>query len=273
MKTLVLHGGAGNNYDYCSILEDFGKMAILADNPLDAVVEAVKFMEDDIRFNAGTGSNMRIDGSIQMDASVATPELLGSVISIERVKNPILVARDVALHSPHNILSGDGAIKFAREMGHKEYDLRTEKAELRLKNALENLKSGKLEDYKNIDYFKRFVDTVGAVARFDGEFAGAVSTGGTSLMLRGRVGDVPIYGAGIFVGVKGAVVNTGIGEEIVKRVLAHNIYVQIGTRPLEQICKDEISKFGTVPVGVIAVSESEECAVSNQKMPYSITKL
>jgi isoaspartyl peptidase/L-asparaginase-like protein (Ntn-hydrolase superfamily) len=64
-----------------------------------------------------------------------------------------------------------------------------------------------------------------------------------------------------------------VGEEIVKRVLAHNIYTQIGTRPLKEICSDEISEFGTVPVGIIAVSESEECAVSNQQMPYSITRI
>ncbi|MGC8497438.1 MAG: isoaspartyl peptidase/L-asparaginase [Thermoplasmata archaeon] len=273
MKTLILHGGAGNNYENSKILEEFGKIAIKKESPLDAVVEGVRLMEDDIHFNAGTGSNMRIDGSIQMDASVATVKLLGSVINIEKVKNPVLVARDVALYAPHYILSGDGAIDFARKMGHELYDPKTEKAEKRLKETLDKLKLGKVEDYKNIDYFKKVIDTVGAVARFGTDFAGAVSTGGTSLMLRGRVGDVPIYGAGIYVGLKGAIVNTGVGEEIVKRVLAHNIYTQIGTRPLKEICSREIAEFGSVPVGVIAVSESEECALSNQQMPYSITMI
>lgn len=273
MKTLILHGGAGNNYEYSKILEDYGKIAIKKDNPLDAVVESVRLMEDDIHFNAGTGSNMRIDGSIQMDASVATVKLLGSVINIEKVKNPVLVARDVALHAPHYILSGDGAIDFARKMGHEEYNPKTEKAEIKLNQALDNLKKGKVEDYKNIEYFKKFIDTVGAVARFDSEFAAAVSTGGTALMLRGRVGDVPIYGAGLYVGVKGAIANTGVGEEIVKRVLAHNIYTQIGKRSLKEICTEELSKFSSIPVGIIAVSDSEECAVSNQKMPYSISKI
>jgi L-asparaginase/beta-aspartyl-peptidase (threonine type) len=273
MKTLILHGGVGNKYECRKILEEYGEAAIKKENPLDAVVESVRLMEDDIHFNAGTGSNMRIDGSIQMDASVATAKLLGAVVSIEKVKNPVMVARDVALHAPHNILCGDGATEFARAMGYAEYDPKTEKAEIKLKKALEDLKKGKNEDYKNLEYFKRFLDTVGAVAKFGFEFAGAVSTGGTSLMLRGRVGDVPIYGAGLYVGAKGAIVNTGIGEEIVKKVLAHRVYMQIGNQSLKEICGKELSEFGKIPVGIIAVSDSEECVEANLKMPYYISKI
>ena len=271
MKVLLLHGGLSKREELQRNVERYASIAINEGSPLDAVVKAVTLMEDDPLYNAGTGSNMRIDGSIQMDAAVMVPDNFGAVINIENVKNPVLVARDVMLKSPHLILSGDGALQFARKMGYPPYDPSTERAREKLAKTREKLRSGEIPSYHHPEFFREFLgDTVGAVANFDGKFAAAVSTGGTSLTLRGRVGDSPIPGAGIYCGEKGAVVATGIGEEIIRRALSMRIYMEIGKRPLEEICSDAIADFGDIPVGVIAVSREEYCAYANLVMPHAV---
>ena len=272
-NAIILHGGASHKEELKRKVNEYALEAFREKDALEAVLKAVVLMEDDPLFNAGTGSNMRIDGSIQMDAAVMVPGDFGAVINIENVKNPVLVARDVMLKSPHLILSGDGAIQFARKMGHSYYDPTTQKAKERKERVIKKLKNGEIPEYYHPDFFKEFLgDTVGAVARIDGKFAAAVSTGGTSLTLRGRVGDSPIIGAGIYCGKKGAVVATGIGEEIIRRMLSYRIYQKIGEKPLVDICREEIGKFGKIPVGIIAINDSEECAISNLTMPYAIIK-
>jgi L-asparaginase/beta-aspartyl-peptidase (threonine type) len=272
-NAIILHGGASHKEELKRKVNEYALEAFREKDALEAVLKAVVLMEDDPLFNAGTGSNMRIDGSIQMDAAVMVPGDFGAVINIENVKNPVLVARDVMLKSPHLILSGDGAIQFARKMGHSYYDPTTQKAKERRERVIKKLKNGEIPEYYHPDFFKEFLgDTVGAVARINGKFAAAVSTGGTSLTLRGRVGDSPIIGAGIYCGKKGAVVATGIGEEIIRRMLSYRIYQKIGEKPLVDICREEIEKFGKIPVGVIAINDSEECAISNLTMPYAIIK-
>ncbi len=271
MRFLVLHGGASLREELKPKVEKFAELAFEKETAVDAVVEAVRLMEDDPDFNAGTGSNIRIDGSIQMDAAVMTPHELGAVINIERVKNPVLVARDVMQKSPHIILSGDGAVKFARKMGYPDYDPRTKYREDKRKSIIEKLKNGQIPEYYHPEFFKEFLgDTVGAVAFIDGKFAAAVSTGGTALTLRGRVGDSPIPGAGIYCGEKGAAVATGIGEEIIKRMASLKAYNMIGDYPLHSICSRIVKEFGEVPFGIIMVSREETCGLSNLKMPYAI---
>ncbi len=273
MNAVILHGGASHRPELKGTVEKYAKMAINENNQVDAVVHAVVLMEDDPVFNAGTGSNMRIDGSIQMDAALMIPGDFGGVINIEFVKNPILVARDVLFKSPHMLLAGDGAVKFARKMGYEYYNPETEKAKEKREKTIKKLKNGDIPDYYHPEFFKEFLgDTVGAVARIDGKFAAAVSTGGTSLTLRGRVGDSPLPGAGIYCGARGAVVATGIGEEIIRRNLSFMIYERSGKEKLEKICREEIEKFGKIPVGVIAIDKEEECAVSNLEMPYAMEK-
>lgn len=279
-NVLIIHGGVGiddNLVDAANIkLNSFASSVKLKGNPLDSAIEAVRMMEDDPEFNAGTGSVMRIDGSIQMDASVAIPGKFGSVLAIESVRNPVMVARDVMEMTPHTMLAGDGAVKFARLLGYEEYDPSTDRARNRLKVALENLKTPGSDSYAKYsklmektdfnDFMKDSCDTVGAVARIDGKFAAAVSTGGASPMLRGRIGDSPVFGSGIYVGDKGAVVATGIGEEISKRLLCFRIHEKIGTKPLHDVMKEEISFFKNVIAGVIAVSADEYGYFANKGM-------
>ena len=273
MNAIVLHGGASRRPELKEIVENYANIAIEEDSSLSAVVKAVVLMEDDEKFNAGTGSNMRIDGSIQMDAAVMIPGDFGGVINIEFVKNPVMVAKDVLLKSPHMILAGDGAVKFARKMGYEHYNPITEKAREKREKIIKKLRNGEIPEYYHPEFFKEFLgDTVGAVARINGKFAAAVSTGGTSLTLRGRVGDSPLPGSGIYCGKKGAVVATGIGEEIIRRAVSFKIYERIGEDKLEKICKDVMDEFGDIPVGVIAIDKEEECALSNLEMPYAIVK-
>src|SRR5467141_698926 len=99
---------------------------------LDSVAEAIVVLEDDPRLNAGTGSRMRVDGRIQMDAAVMHARLqAGGDAVIEDVQNPIRVARDV-LDSPHGLLAGAVAIAFARTKGHARYEPATPESRRRL---------------------------------------------------------------------------------------------------------------------------------------------
>ncbi len=265
-NVLLVHGGAGSDPSLSKKLNDFVNFASTELSALDNAVKAVVKMEDDPEFNAGTGSVPRIDGSIQMDAAVMVPDHIGSVICIEKVKNPVLVARDVMAKSPHIMISGDGATKFARMMGYPEYDPSTERSRELLRTFEEQYKKNEIPDKFRIFYKYAYShDTVGAVARVEGEFAAAVSTGGAFPMLRGRVGDSPIIGAGIYAGTKGAVVATGIGEEIAKKLLSYRIYSRIGEGSLLEIVKDEVDKFD-VSVGIIAISDREYAAYSNRTM-------
>lgn len=226
---LLTHCGAGSNRSHQDAAEAAGQlgMQILrrGGRAIDAVIEAVVALEDDPRLNAGTGSRMRTDGRIQMDAAVMEDNLeAGAVAAIQRVKNPIRVARDVLL-TPHILLVGEDALAFARARGHADYDPSTPEARAKLEDSLRKIREGRLPRY-----YRKFKDvdlhgTVGAVARDrHGHFAAGVSTGGTSFMLPGRVGDSPIIGAGIYAGPAGAVCATGVGEEIMRRVLSKHVY-------------------------------------------------
>ncbi len=271
---IIVHGGVGSKG---RSPEDMNGVASksMDEDVLKTVVNAVVSMEDDPRFNAGTGSVIRIDGSIQMDAAVAVPGSFGSVINIERVRNPVLVALDVMQKTPHIAIAGSGAVQFARRSGYPDYDPVTEKARVAYKkmvNAI-NDKANEEERYATI---KRLIeeglveephDTVGAVAYINGKFAAAVSTGGASPMMPGRVGDVPLIGAGIYCGLNGAVVATGLGEEIAKKLLCYRIYSRIGEEPLNKILMEEIDNMEGKLAGVIAVSRKEYGFFSNGAMP------
>lgn len=286
-NVLLLHGGVGSDKSRLTELNEkldgFAGVASFRKSPLDNVVDAVVLMEDDQEFNAGTGSVMRIDGSIQMDAAVMIPGDFGSVLGVEKIRNPVKLARDVMEKSPHIMLATDGAVKFARSLGYDEYDPSTEKARNRLEKVIRELDSEGEEISLNSEHFRKFVDykklltdscdTVGAVARINGKFAAAVSTGGSSPMMRGRVGDSPVIGSGIYCGTDGAVVATGIGEEIAKNILCYRVYARIGSAPLERILKEEVDKFGQTLVGLIAVDRKDYAYYDNGSMAIGINNL
>ncbi|MFQ6106059.1 MAG: isoaspartyl peptidase/L-asparaginase [Thermoplasmata archaeon] len=268
---IVTNCGAGSSEAANELAERAGRagMTILEEggSSLDAVVEAVVVLEDDPSTNAGLGSRLRLDGSVRMDASLMDSDLnCGCIAGIRDVKNPIAVARRV-MDTPHIMLAGEGATSFARKQGFNRFDPKTEKSIERLELVKKRLREGDIPEWAS-KWRGYHVGTVGAVALDSkGRMASGNSTGGTSLMLPGRIGDTPIIGSGIYCGPLGAVSATGIGEEIVRRVLSFRIYEKLGEMPAKEACEWGISLFPPeIPVGVVAVSPSGSAVASNREM-------
>jgi isoaspartyl peptidase/L-asparaginase-like protein (Ntn-hydrolase superfamily) len=246
----IAHGGVGSapeKSDGCRRAVDAALAALARGaDPVDAAVAGVVVLEDDPRFNAGTGSRVRLDGeTVQMDAAVMSSSgRFAAVAAIEHLRNPVLVARAV-MDTPHLLLAGDGATRFARSLGMPAYDPATDdmrRATEAIKDKLRRLDPSLPADWTRFDWrsrwnFERTLeqaglapsevghDTVGvAVRTADGRFAVALSTGGTAITLRGRVGDVPILGAGLYAGPHGAAAATGSGERIVEAGLARQVH-------------------------------------------------
>jgi beta-aspartyl-peptidase (threonine type) len=272
---VLTHCGVGSNFSAQDAADAAGSRGLAVLRPggraLDAVLEAIVLLEDDPRLNAGTGSRMRIDGRIQMDAALMDSTLeAGGVAAIEEVQNPIRVARDV-FDSPHILLVGADATAFARSKGHPRYDPATPESRQRLQESLAKIRAGKVPRYARKWKAWDLRGTVGAVARDRrGRFAAGSSTGGTAFMLPGRVGDSPIIGAGLYAGPKGAVTVTGIGEEIIRVTLSKFVYDRIVDGISPQTAADRGLKLfrQDVPIGIIAVSSRGWGAASNRSMPF-----
>jgi L-asparaginase / beta-aspartyl-peptidase len=266
-------------------------------DPVDAAVAGVVVMEDDPRFNAGTGARVRIDGkSIQMDASVMRSDSrFGAVAGIERTKNPVRVARAV-MDTPHLLLQGDGATRFARTLGMPDYDPMTAASlEKSLAEHASLVGSAPPAAWRGFDWrahwnFEAPIppnlgghagatsqgdaghDTVGvAVRTADGRFGVALSTGGMSLAMRGRVGDVPILGAGLFAGPSGAAAGTGTGERIIEAGLARQIHGWLadglGAKEAAERAVAEIRGKGDI--GVIVLSPTDLAAAADRRMAWA----
>jgi L-asparaginase/beta-aspartyl-peptidase (threonine type) len=284
---IVVHGGAGSpsaNSDGCEAAVRLGLAALnTADNALDGAIRSVVALEDDGRFNAGHGSNFCLDGvTIEMDAAVMdSTGSLGAVACLQRVRNPVLVARAVS-ETPHWLLVGEGAERFARVSGFAEYYAPSPKAQESYRRIIEGMQVRSDKDpaapFKlHWNYALPWEEairrhgsgTVGAVVRDGrGNFAVATSTGGCAPSLLGRVGDTPIVGCGFFAGPRGAVAATGIGEYIVRQILARTVYqwIEHGV-PLQAALDRGVALFtDEIDVGLIAVSETEAAASCNRDM-------
>ncbi|MGJ7916720.1 isoaspartyl peptidase/L-asparaginase [Massilia sp. LXY-6] len=289
---IVVHGGAGSPCDYKDGCEQAAGRAVeelgISGDALEAAIAAVTVLEDDGRFNAGRGAALGLDGAtVEMDASVMdTRGRLGAVACVQGIENPVLLARAVA-DTPHWFLAGDGANRFAHAIRHPTWDKISEHQREQHRQIVKKL-AGSAQAMPGVDNqaFLRFwnyekaadfpvgaaCDTVGAVVRApDGHFGVAASTGGSAPSLLGRVGDTPIIGSGFYAGPAGAVAATGIGEYIVRHLLAHRVYSWIEDgMPLEQALQRGIALFDkNVEVGLIAVSRLEAGALSNSGMPFA----
>jgi beta-aspartyl-peptidase (threonine type) len=149
---ILTHGGAASPKAYsdgCAVAAEAARVTLeKGGDAFAAALEATVVLEDDPRFNAGTGSNLRLDGTtIEMDASVMHGDgRFGSVIGIERVKNPVRVAARV-IETPHLTLAGAGATAFARALGFPEYDATTEGAKKKYARAVAALSDHGTSDY------------------------------------------------------------------------------------------------------------------------------
>lgn len=232
---ILVHGGAGDIPDSRIPLKIDGNKRsveagykILANggSALDAVEAAVRVMEDDEAFNAGYGSVLNLDGEVEMDASIMVGSTLqaGAVTVVKDIANPISLARLVMEKTPHVLLAGVGANKFAEEQGIPRVasgSLVTPFA----KKALEEFKKRRDDRTEIGDENPSDVGTVGAVAIDKyGNLAAATSTGGINGKMVGRSSDTSLIGSGNYADDNiGAVSTTGHGETIAKFCLAHAI--------------------------------------------------
>jgi len=199
---------------------------------LDSVTEAVAVMEDDGAFNAGCGSALNLEKSIEMEASIMDGKTLqaGATGLLEDIRNPVRLARVVMEKTDHVFVVGEGAEKLAKMFDLKK---RNPMTDLRLKyyeGQLKSLLDGKSELPKLTAMVKARpelfqLETVGAVALDKEEnVAAATSTGGFPLKLPGRIGDSPSIGCGTYADNEaGACSTTGVGEIAMRLVLAKTV--------------------------------------------------
>jgi N4-(beta-N-acetylglucosaminyl)-L-asparaginase len=250
---------------------------------LDAVEKGVMVTESSQSCCVGLGANPDRDGRVTLDASIMDEHFnCGSVAFLERIKHPISVARRVMEKTQHVMLVGEGAQQFAVEQGfplepavlskdaEKAYRQWLKKSEYKPVINIENTKRkqtafapSKLED-GNWNH-----DTIGMVALdASGNLSGSCTTSGMGFKMRGRVGDSPIIGAGLYVDNEvGAAVATGQGEDVIRVAGAHLVVelMRQGLSPenacrkaIERIIRIKGSKAKEIQVAFIAISKNGE---------------
>jgi len=223
--SILVHGGAGDvksesvpfHVDGCREAARAGARVLReGGSALDAVQRAVEVMEDNPRFNAGTGACLTNVGTLELDAAIMDGVNLraGAVCAMPPFLHPIAIARGALENSTHVLYAGEGAVEFARALGFSPASVDamiTDAARERLEAVLAQRVA---ETWAG--------GTVGAVARDSaGHVAAATSTGGTVGKSPGRVGDTPLLGAGTYADDEtGACSNTGSGEAIMRVCLA-----------------------------------------------------
>jgi len=268
---LIVHGGAGSipeneRGDRQAAVErsrDEGWARIGA-GALAAVVAAVRRMEDEPLLNAGIGACLNSDGEVELDAGVMEGDGLrvGAAACLRDVRHPIDLAVAVMEDGRHVLLAASGASRFAREHGLEMADPSLFITDRKRQQLLEG------------------ADTVGAVARdADGRIAVAVSTGGRTGKLPGRIGDSPIAGAGFYADDRfGGVCGTGQGEAYIRLGLARLMVVELqhGMDPasVAKGAVDHLAKTLRASGGVIVVGRegSPQAAFNTPAMPFAIAE-
>ena len=233
--SLAVHGGAWNVPDgdvgphregVIEALVEGWRLLQSGSSALDVVEGVVRILEDNPTFNAGRGAHLNRAREVQLDASIMEGGDLeaGAVAAVKRVRHPVSLARMVLEASPHVLMVGAGAQRFASQRGMKlcrQRDLlvgRQLERYLKVRDGDVDLVAHEFDEQSSVVEF----GTVGAVARDrTGRVAAATSTGGTQDKLAGRVGDSAVIGAGTYADDRaGAVSSTGWGEGILRVTLA-----------------------------------------------------
>ena len=242
---------------------------------LDAVEAGVKIPEaDPDDMSVGYGGRPDRDGHVTLDACIMDEKgNAGSVTFLEHIKHPISVARAIMEKTPHVMLSGEGALNFALANGFKKENLLTPKAE---KEWREWLKTAKYKPVANIERH----DTIGMLAiDAKGNISGACTTSGLAYKMRGRVGDSPIIGAGLFVDNEfGGACATGLGE-LVMRTCGSFLVVELmrqGRTP-QQACEEAALRivkkqdFKDIQVGFLAINKQGEYGAFSIQTGFNYT--
>ncbi|MCB1025899.1 MAG: isoaspartyl peptidase/L-asparaginase [Acidobacteria bacterium] len=288
----VIHGGAGvirrgdltpeTEREYRAKLEE----AVLAGykalqdgkTSLDAIEIAIHIMEDSPLFNAGKGAVFTADGKNELDAAImdGKTQNAGAVAGLHHVKNPITLARAVMEKSPHVMMIGEGAEKFAEEMNVElvpENYFFTQRRWDALQKIIENEKAksndkGSSQLDPRLEPENKF-GTVGAVALDkNGNVAAGTSTGGMSYKKYGRVGDVPVIGAGTYANnATCAVSATGWGEFFIRLSVARDIAALMEYKGMEvqeatdEVIHNKLQNLGG-DGGVIAIDKAGNIGIS-----------
>ena len=278
---IVLHGGAGGKLlynadgsiksmnmsadkiqkyeEHLTEAINIGKDMLKQGKPaLEVAQNVVIYLEDCPMFNAGHGAVMTSDGVHELDAAIMDGSNLqaGAVAGVKDVKNPIKLAKQVMDNSPHVFLIGEGASAFAKERG---LDI-VENSYFTTPDRLKSYNKFKVDSIPG-----KPMGTVGCVVLdVDGNLAAATSTGGMSGKKWGRVGDVPVIGAGTYANNKQvAISGTGHGEVWIRNAVAFDIYalMEYKNLSLDEAAKDVIwTKVDKTPNssggGVICVDKN-----------------
>lgn len=253
---------------------------------LDAVEQGARYIEDQINCCVGLGGNPDRDGYVTLDACIMDEKMnCGGVAFLEDIRHPISVARKIMEDTPHVLLVGEGARDFALKNGFKaEPKELSEDAE---KAYQKWLKTSEYKPVKNIELEQNKAlkngpfapnhledgnfnhDTMGLVALDQaGNLSGACTTSGMGFKMRGRVGDSPIIGAGLYVDNEvGAVTSSGQGEEVIRIAGSHLVveFMRQGKSPeeacrlaVERLVKINPAKARDFQVGFIALNKNGE---------------
>jgi L-asparaginase / beta-aspartyl-peptidase len=265
---LIAHGGAG----IVPASELAGRQAaveraveagweLIGDGALAAVVAAVRHLEDEPLLNAGIGACLNLDGDVELDAGVmeGAQRRAGGAACLRDVRHPIELALAVMRDGGHVLLAGPGASRFARDSGVETCDPSVFVHDRRRQASHPG------------------GDTVGAVARdAEGHLAVAVSTGGISGKLPGRVGDSPIPGAGFYADDRfGAICGTGLGEAFMRLALCRVAIAELqhGMDP-GAVAQGAVAALGiemSATGGVILIGRNGEpqAAFNTPAMPWA----
>ena len=266
---LIIHGGffseSATNQEMkkakqeaLTVIVELAYIYLTSHTALETVAFATSLLEDNILFNAGKGSQIQSDGKVRLSASIMDGKTrkFAGVINIEDVENPIHVATDL-LNYEDSVLSGMGALAFAREKGYPYYNpitpQRQEEYELKL-----NQKSN--------------IGTVGCVALdADGNLAAATSTGGKGFEIPSRVSDSATV-AGNFANAAAGISCTGVGEDIVSVALAASIVTRVTDgATLKAACDKSFAELKSIDgfAGVIGLTAEGE-TYHTDSHPYMV---
>ncbi len=222
---------------------------------IDAVEAGVRIPEADLKnTTVGKGGYPDRDGHVSLDACIMDEAgNCGAVLALEQVTHAISVARLVMDRTPHVMLAGEGALQFALQNGFEKENLLTEESRKAWQEWLKTQEYKPVINIENQNFSANRLpgnqhnhDTIGMLALDSaGNLSGACTTSGMAFKMRGRIGDSPIIGAGLFVDNEvGAATATGVGEEVV-RTVGSFLVVELMRQgyPPEEACKEAVQRI------------------------------
>ncbi len=230
-----------NTWNFQAAGEMAGNILAGGGKALDAVQQGVMVEEKNIKnTTVGNGGAPDRDGNVTLDASIMAPNGdCGSVAFLHDIEHPVSVARKVMEETPHTFLVGEGAYNFAIQQGFKPTNLLSAESREKWEEWLEE------KEYKPVINIENH-DTIGMLCLDEyGDMAGACTTSGLAYKMRGRVGDSPIIGSGLYVDNEvGGAVATGMGEDIMKNVSSFLVVelMRQGNSP-QQACEMAVKRI------------------------------